>query len=32
VGNYGGKLSHNGELVMLSMPQTLNTNTAILVA
>lgn len=32
VGNYGGKLSHNGELVMLSMPQTLYTNTAILVA
>ena len=31
-GNYSGKLSHNGELVMLSMPQTLNTNTAILVA
>ena len=32
VGNYSGKLSHNGELVMLSMPQTLYTNTAILVA
>jgi regulation of enolase protein 1 (concanavalin A-like superfamily) len=31
VGNYSGKLSHNGELVMLSMPQTLYTNTAILV-
>ncbi len=29
VGNYSGKLSHNGELVSLSMPQTLNTNTAI---
>jgi regulation of enolase protein 1 (concanavalin A-like superfamily) len=32
VGKYGGKLSHNGELVMLSMPQTLYTNTPILVA
>jgi len=32
VGNYGGKLSHNGELLELTMPQTLNTNTAILVA
>jgi hypothetical protein len=32
VGNYSGKLSHNGELVMLSRPETLNTNTAILVA
>ncbi|MFZ0828260.1 MAG: lamin tail domain-containing protein [Verrucomicrobiia bacterium] len=32
VGNYGGKLSHNGERLMLSMPQTLNTNTPILVA
>src|SRR5664280_2598964 len=32
VGNYSGKLSHNGELVQLSMPQTLYTNTAILVA
>ena len=32
VGNYSGKLSHNGEQVTLSMPQTLNTNTAILVA
>ena len=32
VGNYSGKLSHNGELVVLSMPETLNTNTAILVA
>jgi len=31
VGNYTGKLSHNGELVTLSMPQTLYTNTAILV-
>jgi len=32
VGNYGGTLSHSGELVVLSMPQTLYTNTAILVA
>lgn len=32
VGNYSGKLSHNGELVTLSMPQTLYTNTSILVA
>jgi regulation of enolase protein 1 (concanavalin A-like superfamily) len=32
VGNYGGKLSHNGEQVTLAMPQILNTNTAILVA
>ena len=32
VGNYGGKLSHNGELVQLSKPQTLHTNTTILVA
>ena len=32
VGNYSGKLSHDGELVMLSQPQTLNTNTSILVA
>lgn len=32
VGNFSGKLSHNGELVVLSQPQTLNTNTAILVA
>jgi len=32
VGNFGGKLSHNGELVQLSMPQTLYTNTPILVA
>jgi regulation of enolase protein 1 (concanavalin A-like superfamily) len=32
VGNYSGKLSHNGEQVTLSMPQTLNTNTTILVA
>ena len=31
VGNFGGKLSHNGELVMLSMPETLGTN-AILVS
>jgi hypothetical protein len=31
-GNYSGKLSPNGELVQLSMPQTLYTNTAILVA
>ncbi|MGA2684643.1 MAG: lamin tail domain-containing protein, partial [Verrucomicrobiota bacterium] len=31
VGNYSGKLSHNGELVQLSMPQTLYTNTPILV-
>jgi len=31
VGNYSGKLSHKGELVILSMPQTLYTNTAILV-
>jgi hypothetical protein len=31
VGNYSGKLSHNGELVTLSMPQTLYTNTPILV-
>jgi CotH kinase protein/Lamin Tail Domain len=32
VGNYSGKLSHGGEQVTLSMPQTLNTNMAILVA
>jgi len=32
VGNYSGKLSHNGELLMLVMPQTLYTNTPILVA
>jgi regulation of enolase protein 1 (concanavalin A-like superfamily) len=32
VGNFTGKLSHNGELVQLSMPQTLYTNTPILVA
>jgi len=32
VGNYTGKLSHNGESVMLSMPQTFYTNTTILVA
>jgi hypothetical protein len=31
VGNYSGKLSHSGELLVLSMPQTLNGNTAILV-
>ena len=31
VGNYTGKLSHKGELVALSMPQTLNTNTTIYV-
>ena len=31
VGNYGGKLSHNGERVALAMPQTLYTNTAIYV-
>ena len=32
VGNYSGKLSHDGELVVLSQPQMLYTNTAILVA
>ena len=32
VGNYSGKLSHNGELVTLSMPQTLYSNTTIWVA
>lgn len=32
VGNYTGKLSHKGELLVLSMPQTLHTNTAISVA
>ena len=32
VGNYSGKLSHDGELVMLCQPQTFYTNTAILVA
>ena len=32
VGNYTGKLSHKGEQVTLSMPQTLNTNTTIYVA
>jgi regulation of enolase protein 1 (concanavalin A-like superfamily) len=32
VGDYSGKLSHNGELLILSMPQTLYTNTPILVA
>jgi hypothetical protein len=31
VGNYSGKLSHNGELLVLSTPQTLNTNTLIMV-
>jgi hypothetical protein len=31
VGNYSGKLSHSGELLVLSQPETLNTNTAILV-
>ena len=31
VGNYGGKLSHNGEQLTLCQPQTLYTNTAILV-
>ncbi|HWD92650.1 MAG TPA: lamin tail domain-containing protein [Verrucomicrobiae bacterium] len=31
VGNYGGKLSHNGELLALAMPQTLNGNRTILV-
>jgi regulation of enolase protein 1 (concanavalin A-like superfamily) len=32
VGNYSGKLSHSGEQLTLSAPQTLNTNTPILVA
>jgi hypothetical protein len=32
VGNYSGKLSHDGELVQLSMPQTFYTNTVIMVA
>ncbi|HXR03405.1 MAG TPA: lamin tail domain-containing protein, partial [Verrucomicrobiae bacterium] len=32
VGNYSGKLSHNGELLILSVPQTLYTNTPIMVA
>ncbi len=32
VGNYSGKLSHNGELVRLSRPQAFYTNTTILVA
>ncbi len=32
VGNFSGKLSHNGELVVLSMPQLYRTNTPILVA
>ena len=32
VGNFSGKVSHNGEQVVLSQPQTLNTNAAILVA
>jgi Lamin Tail Domain len=31
VGNYGGKLAHKGEQPTLSMPQTLYTNTTILV-
>ena len=31
VGNYSGKLSHNGELVVLARPQTFYTNTTILV-
>jgi hypothetical protein len=31
VGNYGGKLSHNGELLTLTMPQTLNGTTTIMV-
>ena len=32
VGDFSGKLSHNGELLVLSRPQTLNTNTPIQVA
>ena len=32
VGNYSGKLSHNGEQLTLCMPQTLYANTSILVA
>ena len=32
VGNYSGKLSHSGALVVLSQPETLRTNTTILVA
>ena len=32
VGNYGGKLSHNGEQLTLSMPQTFYTNATIYVA
>jgi hypothetical protein len=32
VGNYSGKLSHDGVLLVLSQPETLDTNTAILVA
>ena len=32
VGNYGGKLSHNGELVQLAKPETLNGTNSILVA
>ena len=32
VGNYSGKLSHNGELITLVMPQTLNITNIILVA
>ena len=31
VGNYSGKLSHNGELLVLAMPQTLNGTSTILV-
>jgi CotH kinase protein/Lamin Tail Domain/Carbohydrate binding domain len=31
VGNYGGKLSHNGELLELAQPETLNGTNAILV-
>ncbi|HEX3800100.1 MAG TPA: lamin tail domain-containing protein [Verrucomicrobiae bacterium] len=31
VGNFSGKLSHNGELIALAMPQTLNGTTNILV-
>lgn len=31
IGNFGGKLSHSGELVTLSMPQLFYTNTPILV-
>jgi hypothetical protein len=32
VGNYSGKLSHDGELLILSRPETLYTNTPIMVA